>query len=147
MQQGALPKHAHYERCCRVRSFSSGEHIRQLNTPYKITPDEVRDEAAQGIADGSHVISRQSIRVSGEPAMGEDVPDAGCVGEDGQIHALLKLFQEDDLGSALRMFSEEFPQPVLRILFPAELRKIPDVVAWMMGQKGLVGWCGIASQV
>ena len=79
--------------------------------------------------------------------MGEDVSDAGCMGEDGQIHALLKLCQEDDLWGALRMFSEEFPQSVLRILFPAELRKIPDMVARMMGQKGLVGRCGIASQV
>lgn len=79
--------------------------------------------------------------------MGEDVADAGCVGEDGKIHTLLKLFQEDDLWGALCMFSEEFPQPVLWILFPAELRKIPDVVTGMMGQKGLVGWCGIASQV
>ena len=66
--------------------------------------------------------------------MGEDVADAGCVGEDGQIHALLKLCQEDDLWGALRMFSEEFPQPVLRILFPAELRKFPNMVTGMMGQ-------------
>jgi hypothetical protein len=83
----------------------------------------------------------------GQSAMCEDVADAGCVGKDGQIHALLKLCQEDDLWGALRMFSEEFPQSVLWILFPAELRKIPDMVAWMMGQKGLVRWCGIASQV
>ena len=118
-----------------------------MHPPIKVATDEVRDEAAQGIAYGNHVFSRQSIRVSGEAAMGEDVTDAGCVGEDGQIHALLKLCQEDELRGALRMFSEEFPQPVLWILFPAELRKIPDMVTWMMGQKGLVGWCGIASQV
>ena len=104
-------------------------------------------ETGQGRADGGHVLSRQSVRMCGESAMGEDVADAGCVGEDGQIHALLKLCQEDDLRGALRMFSEEFPQSVLWILFPAELRKIPDMVAWMMGQKGLVRWCGIASQV
>ena len=85
--------------------------------------------------------------MGGESAMGEDVSYAGCVSKDGQIHTLLKLCQEDDLRGALRMFSEKFPQPVLWILLPAEFGKIPDVVAWMMGQKGLVGWCGVTNQV
>jgi hypothetical protein len=57
--------------------------FRQFQPSLKITPNKVGYESTQGIADGGHVLSRQSVGMSCQTPMGKDVTDTGCVSEDG----------------------------------------------------------------
>ena len=67
-------------------------------------------EVDQGMADRSHVLSWEPVRMGGESAMGKDVTDAGCMCKDGEVITFSEFLQEDDLRGTLGMLFKERPK-------------------------------------